>query len=100
MTKFNNEETILAMAHFILENKTTIRATAKEFNIPKSTIHHNLSTKLKYIDFQLYQEVKKLLTENFNTKHIHGGMSTKNKYEKLKLEIKKTDELDAISILI
>lgn len=85
MTKFANHETILEMAYYILENKSTIRATAKFFNTPKSTVHHNLSFKLKYINYNLYIEVKKLLDENFKIKHIHGGESTKNKYQKLKL---------------
>lgn len=98
MTKFNNEETIVSMAHFILDNQTTIRATAKQFATPKSTVHHNLSTKLRYINFPLYLKVKELLINNFNIKHIHGGLSTKNKYEKLKLEINKIDEFDSISI--
>ena len=84
MQTFNNETIIIDMANYILENQSTIRATAKEFNIPKSTVHHDLSVKLKYINFSLYKEVKTLLEKNFETKHIRGGESTKNKYEKLK----------------
>ena len=98
MTKFDNSEKIILMANFILENQSTIRATAKAFNTPKSTVHHNLSIKLKYINYSLFKQVKKLLNENFNIKHIHGGMSTKLKYEKLKLETNKNDELDSICI--
>lgn len=98
MTNYDNNERIISMANFILENHTTIRATAKEFNIPKSTVHHDLSTKLKYINYSLFKEVKKLLEENFNIKHIHGGMSTKNKYEKLKSAINKNDELDPLCL--
>ena len=56
----HNETVVENMAFFILENKTTIRATAKYFNIPKSTVHHNLSTKLKFINYNLYKKVKKL----------------------------------------
>lgn len=78
------ENKILKMAHYILENKTTIRATAKAFDTPKSTVHQYFNTKLKHINFSLYKDVKKLLTENFKIKHIHGGESTKNKYQKLK----------------
>ena len=48
MNDISNRPIILA--NYILENKTTIRATAKEFNIPKSTVHHDLSVKLKYLD--------------------------------------------------
>ena len=64
------------LANYILEKNTTIRATAKEFGIPKSTVHHDLSIKLKYINYPLYKEVQKLMDENFKIKHIHGGEST------------------------
>ena len=60
MTNHNFNERVLMLADYILENNTTIRATAKVFNIPKSTVHHDLSTKLKYINHNLYKKVKKL----------------------------------------
>ena len=50
----------------ILENKTTIRATAKKFGIPKSTVHHDLSTKLKYINYT------RLLEEQQNSRKMYG----------------------------
>ena len=50
----------IELANYILENKTTIRATANVFGIPKSTVHHDLSVKLKYINYNLFLEVKKL----------------------------------------
>ena len=50
MSYYENENEIIKMAYYILENNTTIRATAKFFNTPKSTVHHNLSVKLKYIN--------------------------------------------------
>lgn len=94
MTYYYNEDKIINMANYILNNKTTIRATAKHFNTPKSTVHHDLSVKLKHIDIRLYLDVKELLEHNFEVKHIHGGESTKQKYEKLKQIINKNDELD------
>lgn len=90
----DNEIKIILMANYILNNNTTIRATAQYFNIPKSTVHHNLSIKLKYIDYPLYKQVKRHLEENFNTKHIHGGEATKLKYLKIKSEINIIDKLD------
>ena len=98
MKYFDNETQIIQLANYMLDNRTTIRATAKEFGIPKSTVHHNLSTKLKYINYSLYKKIKLLLDENFSINHIHGGESTKIKYEKLKQEINKNDEIEAITI--
>lgn len=91
----NTDDRVINLAYYILENQTTIRATAKAFNIPKSTVHHDLSTKLKYINHNLYKQVKNLLKNNFEIKHIHGGESTKLKYQKLKNIINKNDEIEA-----
>ena len=99
MLESYSDDRTLKLAFYILENQTTIRSTAKVFGIPKSTVHHDLSTKLKYINYPLYKQVKKLLQENFNIKHIHGGESTKLKYQKLKNEITKNDEISAINNL-
>lgn len=84
------------MACYILDNNTTIRATAQYFNIPKSTVHHNLSTKLKYIDYPLFKQVKHHLAQNFNVKHIHGGEATRLKYAKIKSAININDQLENI----
>ena len=94
---YDNERPI-KLAHYILEHHTTIRATAKQFNIPKSTVHHDLSFKLKYLDFPLYNKVKKLMDENFSVKHLHGGESTKHHYAQLKQEVNKFDNIDCNSI--
>ncbi len=33
------EERAILLANYIIENKTTVRSTAKKFNISKSTVH-------------------------------------------------------------
>ncbi|NSW89454.1 MAG: sporulation transcriptional regulator SpoIIID [Firmicutes bacterium] len=33
------EERAIELAHFIIENKSTVRAAAKKFGISKSTVH-------------------------------------------------------------
>ncbi len=97
MTYYDLDDRVIKLANYILDNHTTIRATAKEFNIPKSTVHHDLSVKLKYIDYRLYLSVKQLLEENFSVKHIHGGESTKQKYAMLKREITADEMYDELS---
>ena len=37
------EERTKEVAKYIIENKATVRATAKKFNISKSTVHKGLS---------------------------------------------------------
>ena len=96
MTKNELDKLTLELAYHILENNTTIRATAKAFNIPKSTVHHILKTNLKFVSYNLHRQVRELMVRNFNTKHIHGGEATKKKYEKLKEEINQNDEYEFV----
>lgn len=72
---------ILQVAQHILETHDTIRKTAQIYGYSKSTIHHDVSIKLKKIDFPLYMKLKKILDENFADKHLRGGQATKEKYE-------------------
>lgn len=68
------------LANDIIENKSTIRATAKKFNMAKSTVHYDLKYRLKDCDIDLYEKVKEILQQNFDEKHIRGGLATKQKY--------------------
>jgi len=67
-------------ALYIVENKATIRQTAKHFNYSKSLVHNDVSNKLKLINFNLYIEAKRVLDKNFKERHIRGGESTKSKF--------------------
>ena len=79
MSNLSRAETF---AQYILDHNSTIRKTAVYFNISKSTVHNDLSKKLRHENYKLYTQVKKVLTKNFNEKHIRGGESTKLKYSK------------------
>ena len=72
------------LGEFIVENKATVRRAAKQFGISKSTVHKDVSQRLKYIDRGLYRDVKNVLAVNKAQRHIRGGMATKKKYEALK----------------
>lgn len=95
MNNFDYNERVLSLAYYILENQSTIRATAHAFKLAKSTVHHDLSYKLKYINYSLYKDVKKLLDHNFKIKHLHGGESTKLKYKQLNGNININDKIEA-----
>lgn len=68
----------------MLENKLTVREVAKIIGLSKSTIHKDLTEKLKYIDNDLFLEIAELLEYNKNIRHIRGGQKTKEKYENMK----------------
>lgn len=58
----------------------TVRATAKAFGISKSTVHKDLTVRLKEEDPTLYKQVKSVLEKNKQERHIRGGLATKKKY--------------------
>ncbi len=96
MEQIVTDNQIVHFANYILDNHATIRATAKTFNLAKSTLHNYLSTRLKQIDYKLYKQVQEVMDENFSVKHLHGGESTKHKYQQLKNEISIFEETEAL----
>jgi putative DeoR family transcriptional regulator (stage III sporulation protein D) len=70
------------MAQYLIDNKSTVRETAKKFGISKSTVHKDLTDKLYKINLFLYNEVDKILQMNKSERHIRGGEATKQKYIK------------------
>ena len=70
------------VAKYILEKSTTVRQTAKTFGVSKSTIHKDVTERLKEINPSLAKEVKNVLDKNKSERHIRGGLATKLKYEK------------------
>ena len=79
--KGNMEERAAALALYLIENRTTVRAAAKKFGISKSTVHKDLSERLPVYNRTLYLQVKEILEENKAQRHIRGGMATRKKYK-------------------
>ena len=77
------EERAIELAQYIIDSKDTVRGTAKKFGISKSTVHKDVSERLKKINPSLAHEVRKVLDENKAERHIRGGMATKLKYSHL-----------------
>lgn len=76
------EERAIELGEYIVENNTTVRAAAKKFGISKSTVHSDVSGRLKKASPSLYVEVRKVLDDNKAQRHIRGGQATKEKYSK------------------
>lgn len=77
------EERAVKLAHYIIENKDTVRGAAAKYGISKSTVHKDVSERLLKINPGLAQEVREVLNENKAERHIRGGMATKLKYSHL-----------------
>ena len=80
------EQRAVELAEYIIENGATVRAAAKKFHISKSTVHKDVSYRLKTINPSLAKKVHIVLDENKAERHIRGGMATKEKYRKKQLE--------------
>ena len=54
---------VINEANHVIETNNTIRETAKEFNVSKSTVHKDLHERLIKIDRNLYEDVDKCYTK-------------------------------------
>jgi putative DeoR family transcriptional regulator, stage III sporulation protein D len=73
----------LLYANYILENKVTIRQTAKHFGLENnsSRVSRYIKDVLPEYDEVLYNEVKEVLDGNKKNGQQRGGESTKQKFE-------------------
>ena len=68
------------LAGYVIDTGATVRQTAAHFGISKSTVHKDLSNKLRYINKGLYVRVSEILRKNKEERHIRGGEATRKKY--------------------
>ena len=66
------EERAVEIAYYIIEHKATVRQTAKEFGVSKSTIHKDCTDRLEQINPTLAQSVRKVLDVNKQERHIRA----------------------------
>ena len=71
------------LGEYIIKNDATVRAAAKQFKISKSTVHKDVTERLRTEDPVLWKKVKVVLEKNKSERHIRGGMATKLKYSLL-----------------
>lgn len=71
----------LKEADYIIDTKKTIREVAKEFNISKSTVHKDINERLEGYDKNRHKEIKEIMQNHIDIRHIRGGIATHNKYK-------------------
>jgi putative DeoR family transcriptional regulator (stage III sporulation protein D) len=72
------------LADYVIETGATVRQAAIHFGVSKSTVHKDLTDRLRISNKALYDEVKKILYKNKSERHIRGGEATRKKYLKNK----------------
>ena len=76
------QERVIKCAEYIVETGCTVRACSAHFGISKSTVHKDVTERLKYVDAYLYEDVRKVLDVNLSERHLRGGLATQMKYKK------------------
>lgn len=74
------EERAVDIANYIIEKNATVRQTAREFRVSKSTVHKDVTERLLAINPSLALNVRKVLDVNKQERHIRGGLATREKY--------------------
>ena len=75
------EERACELAVYIIETGATVRSAAKHYHISKSTVHKDISQRLKSYNPGLYNQVRQVLDLNKQERHIRGGLATRRKYK-------------------
>lgn len=76
----NADERAVLLGRYIVLHNSTVRSAAKANSISKSTVHSDVTKKLKNLDGELYLRVREILEKNKEERHIRGGLATKEKY--------------------
>lgn len=75
------EERAIEIGRYIVHYHSTVRQTAKQFGVSKSTVHKDVTQRLERINPSLAKEARVILDINKSERHIRGGMATKEKYK-------------------
>ena len=81
LTQQSLDQRTIEEANYIVEHSTTIRITAKKFGVSKTTVHKDLTERLKKVDSKLYKKVRKVLDINIEQRAIRGGEAIRRKYK-------------------
>ncbi len=74
------------LAHYIVDNNATVRKAAGVYNVSKSTVHKDVHERLRSVNPALFKEAGEVLERNKAQRHLRGGMATKEKYMKRRIE--------------
>lgn len=72
------------LAKYICDTKCTVRKAGWVFGISKSTVHKDITERLRKINPALGREVNIILQRHKEERHIRGGNATREKYRKIK----------------
>jgi putative DeoR family transcriptional regulator (stage III sporulation protein D) len=77
---WNQKERCVVLGEYLVENGATVRSAAQVFGISKSTVHKDVTKRLRIVNKALYLQVRRLLLKNKQERHLRGGEATRQKY--------------------
>lgn len=75
--EYEREKRIIDEANWYLDNQSSVRDVAANFMVGKSTVWDDFTKRLKYIDMELYDRVRWLLS--YNRRHSVEKMNAARK---------------------
>ena len=70
------------LGELLIETGETVRALAKMTGFSKSTVHKDLTERLRQVNEPLAKEVQQVLLYNKSIRHLRGGEATRKKWMK------------------
>ncbi len=80
----------LELGELVQETGLTVRAVAKKSGYSKSTVHKDLTERLKLVNEALAKEVSEILAYHKSIRHIRGGEATKQMWKQKEEHSEKT----------
>ena len=80
MSSFSTKSRCERFAEYMIDNNSTVRATAAHFGTSKSTVHKDVTERLIQVNPSLGKRVKRILEKNKSERHLRGGNATRKKY--------------------
>ena len=81
--KGDPEQRAVRLGEYIAAHGATVRAAAQAFGCSNSTVHKDVSTRLRSVSPELFAQVQAVLARNKAERHLRGGAATRKKYRHL-----------------
>jgi putative DeoR family transcriptional regulator (stage III sporulation protein D) len=78
--KGDPDERAVRLGEYIVDTGATVRDTAGRFGLSKSTVHKDITERLRHINPGLAAQARRILDLNKSERHIRGGRATREKY--------------------
>ena len=80
ISDWSGRERSVVLGEYLLEHSATVREAARAFGISKSTVHKDVTERLRHVNNALWTQVQELLAKNKEERHLRGGEATRQKY--------------------